>query len=48
MPVLLRKSIAVSGAYELQGGVYIPGLMNGEALKGEGRPEDDFETVLIC
>ena len=48
MPVLLRKSAAVSGAYELQGGVYIPGLMNGEALNGEGRPEDYFRTILIC
>lgn len=48
MPVLLKKSASVSGAYELQGGVYIPGLMKGEALNGEGHPEDDFKKVLIC
>jgi hypothetical protein len=48
MPVLLKKSAAVSGAYELQCGVYIPGLMNGEALNGEGRLEDDFKIILIC
>jgi hypothetical protein len=48
MPVLLKKSAAVSGAYELQGGVYIPGLMNGEALNGKDHPEGDFQIILIC
>jgi len=48
MPVLLKKSVAVSGAYELQGGVYVPGLMRGEALEGKDRPEDNFERILIC
>jgi hypothetical protein len=48
MPVLLKKSAGFSGAYELRGGVYIPGLISGEALDCKGRPEDDFETVLIC
>lgn len=48
MPVLLKKSASVSGAYELQDGGYTPGLIKGEALKGEGRLEDDFKIVLIC
>jgi hypothetical protein len=47
MPVLLKKSVAVSGAYELQGGVYIPGLMTGEGLRNGSCSEDDFKTVLI-
>lgn len=48
MPVLLRKNRKVEGAYELMGGMYIPGLMKGEALKGVGKSEDLFETVFIC
>ena len=48
MPVLLKRSAAVAGAYELRGGVYVPGLMAGEALYGKERPRDHFKTLLIC
>ncbi|KAF7928657.1 uncharacterized protein EAE98_005713 [Botrytis deweyae] len=46
VPVLLRKSQKVIGAYELLGGVYIPGIMKGEAL--DGRENVEFENVSIC
>ena len=48
MPVLLKRNNVVAGAYELRGGVYIPGLMAGEALHGKSRPGDLFRTLLIC
>ena len=48
MPVLLKRSAAVAGAYELRGGVYVPGLMDGEAFYSKSRPKDHFKTMLIC
>ncbi|KAH0559528.1 hypothetical protein GP486_003957 [Trichoglossum hirsutum] len=48
MPVLLKKSRAAPGIYELRGGVHIPGLMKGEKLSSKDRIQDDFETILIC
>ena len=48
MPVLLKRSAVVAGAYELRGGVYVPGLMAGEAFYGKERPRDHFKTLLIC
>jgi hypothetical protein len=48
LPVLLKESDSVAGSYELRGGVYIPGLMGGEALEGQDSWEDKFETILIC
>ena len=48
MPVLLKRSAVVAGAYELRGGVYVPGLMAGEAFYGMERPRDHFKTLLIC
>ena len=43
MPVLLKRSAAVAGAYELRGGVYVPGLMAGEAFYGKETPEGSFQ-----
>lgn len=48
MPMLLKKSARVAGAYELRGPVYIPGLMMVEGLNGKDSPENDFSTILIC
>ncbi len=48
MPVLLKRSAAVAGAYELRGGVYVPGLMAEEAFNIKRRPEDHFKTMLTC
>jgi hypothetical protein len=47
MPVLLKKSSTVPGAYELRGGVYVPGLMKGEKLNSDDRMQDGFETILM-
>jgi len=48
MPVILRRSTVCTDAYELQGGIYIPGLMKGEALAGDGALGDTFQTIRIC
>ncbi|KAH8653511.1 heterokaryon incompatibility protein-domain-containing protein [Xylariales sp. PMI_506] len=47
MPVLLKKSRAVQGAYMLRGGVYVPGIMAGEALSDNVFDQDGFKTVII-
>ncbi|QSZ28671.1 hypothetical protein DSL72_003170 [Monilinia vaccinii-corymbosi] len=46
-PVLLRRSPFVAGMHALMGGVYIPGLMNGEGLGGKEGVEGEFKTVTI-
>ena len=48
MPVLLRKSGLASDTYKLQSSLYIPGLMEGEALGRGGFSANDFKEVLLC
>ena len=48
MPVLLRKSGLASDTYKLQSSLYIPGIMEGEALGRGGYSANDFKEVLLC
>lgn len=48
MPVLLRKSGLALDTYKLQSSLYIPGIMQGEALEYGGFSANDFKEVLLC
>jgi hypothetical protein len=48
MPVLLRKSGLASDTYKLQSSLYIPGIMEGEALDRGGYSANDFKEILLC
>jgi hypothetical protein len=48
MPVILRRSTSCADAYELQGGVYIPAVMKGEALAQFQLLGESDETITIC
>lgn len=48
MPVVLRRSISCPDAYVLQGGVYIPGVMKGEALAQFQLSGERDEMITIC
>ncbi|KAH8588997.1 heterokaryon incompatibility protein-domain-containing protein [Bisporella sp. PMI_857] len=48
MPVILRASPSCDGAYELKGGVYVPGVMNGEAFARFQASDTISKVITIC
>ena len=48
MPVALRPSSKVEGAYELLGGLFIPGMMDGEAIEGENVEDLKLRECVLC
>jgi hypothetical protein len=48
MPVILRPSSSCKGAYSLKGGVYVPGVMKGEAFAELQTSNAVAETITIC
>jgi hypothetical protein len=48
MPVILRPSTSYEGAYELKGGVHMPGVMKGEAFARFQELGVEAETITIC
>jgi hypothetical protein len=48
MPVALRPSIRCHGCFELLGGVFVPGLMDGEAVTEHHANEKKIGDVTLC